>query len=216
MIEVELLDHMGSDTTVAKAARVSFQADEYRTEEDNVRLINYLAKHGHWSPFAHCFLQFRIKAPLFVARQLAKHQVGLSWNEVSRRYVDHKPEFHTPEGWRGRAKTNKQGSSGYILDQGAASLILEDVHNKCLDEYEMLLKLGVSPEQARMVLPQTMLTEWYWSGSLYACARVYKERSSRLGGHSQREAQAVADLIERDAELLFPHSWFALTHPQLL
>ena len=158
-------------------------------------------------------MQFHIKAPLFVARQLAKHQVGLSWNEVSRRYVDHKPEFYTPTGWRGRAKTNKQGSSGYIQDQGTASLILEDVHNKCLDEYEMLLKLGVAPEQARMVLPQTMLTEWYWSGSLYAFARVYKERSSRLGGDSQRETQAVADQIERWAEYHFPHSWFALTCP---
>ena len=213
MIEVDLLDHMGSDATVAKAARVSFQADEYRTKEDNVRLINYLAEHGHWSPFAHCFMQFHIKAPLFVARQLAKHQVGLSWNEVSHRYVDHQPDFFTPTGWRGRAKTNKQGSSGYIQDQGTASLILEDVHNKCLDEYKMLLKLGVAPEQARMVLPQTMLTEWYWSGSLYAFARVYKERSSRLGGDSQRETQAVADQIEQWAEYHFPHSWFALTNP---
>ena len=122
MIEVDLLDHMGSDTTVAKAARVSFQADEYRTDEDNVRLINYLAKHGHWSPFAHCFLQFRIKAPLFVARQLAKHQVGLSWNEVSRRYVD-TPDF-TPTA--GEAGKQEAGSSGHIQDQGTASLILED------------------------------------------------------------------------------------------
>ena len=117
VIEVDLLDHMGSDATVAKAARVSFQADEYRTEEDNVRLINYLAEHGHWSPFAHCFMQFRIKAPLFVARQLAKHQVGLSWNEVSRRYVDHKPEFYTPKAaWRAK-KTSREAC---YQDQGTA------------------------------------------------------------------------------------------------
>lgn len=198
---------MGSDATVAKAARVSFQADEYRTEEDNLRLINYLAKHGHWSPFAHCFMQFRIKAPLFVARQLAKHQVGLSWNEVSRRYVDHKPEFHTPTSWRGRAKTNKQGSSGYIDYQHTANMALEEVHDMCLSRYEHLLALGVAPEQARMALPQTMLTEWYWSGSLHAFGRVCKQR---LDPHSQLETQEIAQAINDNCREWFPVSWAAL------
>lgn len=207
MIEVDLLDHMGSDTTVAKAARVSFQADEYRTDEDNVRLINYLAKHGHWSPFAHCFMQFRIKAPLFVARQLAKHQVGLSWNEVSRRYVDTKPDFYAPEAWRGRPVNKKQGSSGAIKAQRKAEKIWEGAVAKAYFGYNDLLEMGVAPEQARMILPQCAYTEWYWSGSLHAFSRVCKQR---LDHDTQLETQEIAKEIDRHCGQKFPASWAAL------
>jgi len=209
MIEVELIDHMGNDTTVAKAARVSYQADQYKTQDDNVRLINYLAEHGHWSPFAHCFMQLRIKAPLFVARQLAKHQVGLSWNEVSRRYVDKPPEFFEPDFWRGRAKTNKQGSSGHIEEQHEADKMIADVHQGIEVAYKQLLELGVAPEQARMILPQTMITEWFWSGSLCAFARVCDQRDH---DDSQTETRKVAWEIDRHGEQLFPASWAALRH----
>jgi len=114
MMEVSYVDHMGSDLTVVNAARVSYDKISSKFKYEDERLIKYLAKHGHWSPFAHAFLQFRIKAPIFVARQLAKHQIGLSWNEVSRRYVDNEPEFFTPSSWRGRPQNSKQGSSGTV------------------------------------------------------------------------------------------------------
>jgi thymidylate synthase (FAD) len=115
-MKVDLIDHMGSDLTVVNAARVSFNKTSSSLTEKDIKLINYLAKHKHWSPFSHCFVQFRIKAPIFVARQLGKHQVGLAWNEVSRRYVDSEPEFYKPVMWRGRAENAKQGSDGTSED----------------------------------------------------------------------------------------------------
>jgi thymidylate synthase (FAD) len=162
------------------------------------KLIKYLAEHGHWSPFAHCFLQFRIKAPLFVARQLVKHQVGLSWNEVSRRYVDDDPEFHNPTVWRGRPTNSKQGSDGEIEDQNTAKLILEQTHLLAFKNYKALLKQGVAPEMARVILPQTMMTEWFWSGSLHAFARVCRQR---LDPHSQEETQVIAADINSFCEI---------------
>jgi len=114
-MKVELVDTMGSCLSVVNAARVSFDKFSYKLDEKDERLLSYLAEHDHWSPFAHTSLQFRIKAPIFVARQLGKHQVGLSWNEVSRRYVDGDPEFYNPTTWRGKpANDNKQGSDGEI------------------------------------------------------------------------------------------------------
>ena len=154
-------------------------------------------------------MQLRIKAPLFVARQLAKHQVGLSWNEVSRRYVDKPPEFFEPDFWRGRAKTNKQGSSGHIEEQHEADQVIADVHHGIEVAYKQLLELGVAPEQARMILPQTMITEWFWSGSLCAFARVCDQRDH---DDSQTETRKVAWEIDRHGEQLFPASWAALRH----
>ena len=207
-MNVELIDSMGSDLTVVNAARVSFAKVSEQLDDKDERLIHYLAEHGHWSPFAHAFLQYRIKAPIFVARQLVKHQIGLSWNEESRRYVDNPPEFHTPKVWRGRPKNSKQGSDGEVEDQNTPQKVLEQTNLLAFKNYNILIKQGVAPEQARMILPQTMMTEWFWSGSLQAFARVCNQR---LDNHSQEETQVIARQIQEQALTKFPVSWMALS-----
>jgi len=196
---------MGTDLSVVNAARVSYAKtkDAFDVVKDE-KLIKYLAEHEHWSPFAHASLQFRIKAPVFVARQLVKHQVGLVWNEVSRRYVDHAPELYKPDSWRGRPQNSKQGSDGEVeLDQ-TINYNMETTMQNCLVLYKSLLQKGVAPEQARMVLPQSMMTEWYWSGTLYAFARVC---NLRCKPDTQRETQDVANEIDRLTNEAFPRSW---------
>ena len=209
-ISVSLVDYMGSDDTVVNAARVSFakEASQY-TKDQNNKLIRYLATHNHWSPFAHSTLQFHVKAPIFVARQLAKHQVGFAWNEVSRRYVDNPPTFWNPgSNWRSRAENKKQGSSSELVgDPMETQDQYEDTIRYALLTYNLLLAQGVCPEQARSVLPQSMMTEWYWTGSLYGFSRVCK---LRLDPHSQVECSQVATLIEEYCSGLFPISWKAL------
>lgn len=205
VIKVELIDHMGDDLRVVNAARVSFAKESEAFNDKDAKLIRYLAAHGHWSPFSHCFLTFRIKAPIFVARQLQKHQVGLAWNEVSRRYVDTEPEFYVPDGWRKRAENVKQGSSDETVDITNNAYVIAT--GMAEQAYEYLLSQGVCPEQARMVLPQSMMTEWYWSGSLYAFARVCKQR---LDSHAQKETQTVATDIARLCREKFPVSFHAL------
>ena len=207
-MEVKLIDHMGSDNTVVNAARVSFnkQANEF-TNYQNEKLINYLATHKHWSPFAHCFLQFHIKAPIFVARQLAKHQVGLSWNEISRRYVDYEPEFYTPDKWRCKPKDKKQGSSNKYINLINESFDYKDLIKNSKQLYNSLIKHNVAPEMARMVLPQAMHTEWYWSGSLYAFSRIY---NLRIQQDSQQETRELVKLFDEPIRKLFPISWEAL------
>lgn len=210
-MEVSLLDTMGSDDGVANAARVSFAKDASNfTDEQNDKLIKYLAKHNHWSPFAHTSLQFRIKAPIFVARQLGKHQVGLVWNEVSRRYVDFEPEFYMPPTLRLKADNVKQGSSDQILDlTDWRYMEAEQVVRDSAFLYDQLLNAGVCAEQARMFLPQNMMTEWIWTGSLMAFARVCK---LRLDSHTQKETRDVAELVEKEIKEcgLFNVSWEAL------
>ena len=213
-MEVKLIDHMGSDLTVVNAARVSFAKTsewdivpdagpvEGYLKVDDERLIKYLAKHNHWSPFGHASMQFHIKAPVFVARQLVKHQVGLVWNEVSRRYVDDEVEFYEPKEWRLAAENKKQGSSDETIEFSVAP-----THEWCKQTYQNLLNAGVAPEMARMILPQSMMTEWYWSGTLYAFARVC---NLRCKPDAQKETQMVADQIDVLAEELFPNSWEAL------
>ena len=208
---VTLVDHMGTDLSVVNAARVSFaKVHEEFDEVNDTKLIHYLAKHDHWSPFGHASLQFHIHAPVFVARQLVKHQVGLTWNEVSRRYVDMEPEFFTPEVWRGSAENKKQGSSEEEIDINPRNDMVDD-YQKVLRTakwtYEELLRKGVCPEQARMVLPQSMMTEWYWSGTLYAFARVC---NLRCKDDAQKETQDVGWNIDKHARELFPASWPAL------
>ena len=215
-MEVQLIDKMGSDLTVVNAARVSYAKEsEWESvtpagplpgviKEKDEKLIGFLAKHNHWSPFAHCSLQFRIKAPIFVARQLVKHQVGLSWNEVSRRYVDFPPELYKPESWRGRPIDSKQGSDGTVELGQTIDHNLETTMESCLILYHTLIEKGVAPEQARMVLPQSMITEWYWSGSLYAFARVCNLRCAK---DTQKETRDIADEINKICEELFPYSW---------
>lgn len=220
-MKVELLDHMGSDLSIVNAARVSFDKQSLwnsnEASEKDTKLISYLAKHNHWSPFAHTCVSLRIKAPIFVARQLGKHQVGLVWNEVSRRYVDSEPEFYIPETWRKRAENVKQGSSDEIVSldnkyTGVCNSIreaqtIDDVLDRCNALYNGLVTSGVCPEQARMVLPQAMMTEWIWTGSMLAFNRVCK---LRLDSHTQRETQEIAKQIAEIIEPLFPVSWKAL------
>jgi thymidylate synthase (FAD) len=206
-MKVDLIDHMGSDLTVVNAARVSFDKTSSTLDNKDIKLINYLARHNHWSPFSHCFVQFRVKAPIFIARQLAKHQVGLSWNEVSRRYVDSPPEFYEPDTWRGKPENVKQGSDGQAKSQYFPNLYLGDVTELALNNYDKMIIQGVAPEMARMVLPQNMYTEWYWSGSLYAFSRVCK---LRLDKTSQIEVQDIARQLSAHCLTLFPHCWNAL------
>ena len=207
MIKIELIDIMGNDLSVVNAARVSYSKTKKSFDISDEKLIKYLAEHNHWSPFAHASLQFRIKAPIFVARQLVKHQIGLTWNEVSRRYVDFPPELYKPDSWRGRPKNSKQGSDGEIeLDQ-TINHNMETTMESCLILYNTLLQKGVAPEQARMVLPQSMMTEWYWSGTLMAFARVC---NLRCKPDTQLETQVVANQIDEIGEECFPVSWKAL------
>jgi thymidylate synthase (FAD) len=216
---VEYVEHMGSDLTVVNAARVSFaKTSEWETAEDgsyklsnrDQRLIRYLAEHGHWTPFAHPQITLRIKAPIFVRTQLFKHKVGFTENEISRRYVTNEPEFYIPE-WRSAPTDGaKQGSSDFIQD-----IVIEDLDRMytriaydSVDIYKELLKEGVAPEQARSVLPQGTYTEWWWTGSLSAYARVFKQR---IDAHAQWEVQQYAAAIGKILEPLFSHSWLVLT-----
>tara|TARA_R110002153_G_scaffold3923_3_gene18795 strand:+ start:1934 stop:2578 length:645 start_codon:yes stop_codon:yes gene_type:complete len=209
-MQVTLINSMGTDQTVVDAARVSFakKAENY-TEDQNEKLIGYLARHNHWTPFGHAQATFHIEAPVFVARQLVKHQVGLVWNEVSRRYVDDTPRFFSPPSWRPRAPDKKQGSDKHdmIPDMRQAWKIYESAIHNISKTYAILLEMGVAPEQARMVLPQSMMTEWYWTGSLAAWSRVCR---LRISDDAQSETEKVAQDISREMKHLFPLSWAAL------
>jgi len=209
-MQVTLINSMGTDQTVVDAARVSFakKADNY-TDAQNDKLIQYLARHNHWTPFGHAQATFHIEAPVFVARQLVKHQVGLVWNEVSRRYVDDSPRFFSPSSWRPRSEDKKQGSDKHdiIPDMRQAWKIYENAVHNISKTYSILLDMGVAPEQARMVLPQSMMTEWYWTGSLAAWSRVCRLRISE---DAQAETERIAQDISREMQQLFPVSWAAL------
>ena len=203
-MKVELIDKMGTDLSVVNAARVSYAKTKEVFDDKDEKLIKYLATHEHWSPFAHASLQFRIKAPVFVARQLVKHQVGLVWNEVSRRYVDHAPELYKPDSWRGRPQNSKQGSDGEVELGQTIDHNLATTMESCLILYNTMIQKGVAPEQARMVLPQSMMTEWYWSGTVYAFARVC---NLRCKPDTQKETQDVANVIDKLADEAFPYCW---------
>ena len=213
MIEVTYIDHMGSDLSVVNAARVSFgkksdwlprihNGEAKALSAKDCRLIMYLAKHKHKSPFNHAFATFHVKAPIFVARQLVKHEY-MPWNEISRRYVEDTPEFFKPNYWRGRAENVKQGSAGEVKSNANVAY----QYHKIEGLYKQLLDEGVCPEQARMILPQSMMTEWYWSGSLFAFAKMC---SLRCKDDTQAETRVVADAIDEEMENLYPMSWEAL------
>lgn len=235
-MRAEYISHMGNDLQVVNAARVSFDKEsewEWEAAEDehgayeyqalgdkDKSLISYLARHNHWTPFSHATITLRETVPIFVARQRFKHMVGFTYNEVSRRYVSDEPEFFIPI-WRSKSKNKKQGSDGPLmfvddpLAEGSdvyffqedASSILEDVHAFCLESYNRLLLEGVAPEQARMVLPQSMYTSFYATGSLYAFARAYKLRSHE---HAQAEIRELAEGWNSIIRPLYPVSWAAL------
>jgi len=198
-MNIELIDKMGSDLSIVNAARVSFNKVKTEFDEKDERLIKYLATHNHWSPFAHASLQFRIKAPVFVARQLVKHQVGLVWNEVSRRYVDSDPEFYIPFLWRNKAENKKQGSGDSEIEYDVSDIV---THAKEL--YNNMIEKGIAPEMARMVLPQSMITEWIWSGTLYAFARVCQLRNK---DDSQQETRMITEQLAKHCADHFPVSW---------
>ena len=220
MIEARYKDHMGSDLTVVNAARVSFGKERKAIGYTSIdggpdipvladmdkKLINYLAKHKHMSPFGHAFVTFHVKAPIFVARQLVKHKF-LRWNEISRRYVDSDPEFYLPDEWRGRSEDKKQGSDGVIQTNQRIMAASSKANMWSIRNYQGLLNEGVAPEQARMVLPQSTMTEWYWSGSLDAFADMC---NLRCKSDTQAETRVVADQINHKMLDLFPVSWSAL------
>ncbi|WQZ00172.1 thymidylate synthase [Vibrio phage vB_ValC_WD615] len=220
-MSIEVLDFHGSDNAIANAARVSFAGHgdwnsipESYSEEKRDKLIMYLAKHRHLTPFRHTSITIRCKEPIFVARQLGKHQAGLSWNEVSRRYVKGDVEFHIPSAWRLAPDGNiKQGSAGVHPSSGQFSAAYSDFINKAKDFYDSMIENGVAPEQARMVLPQSMLTEWVWTGNLLAMAHIYRER---IASGAQLEAQYFAKKLDDALQPLFPVAWAALTKPNLL
>ena len=208
---VSYVSHMGNDLTVVNAARVSFQKESTEFTGKDEKLIQYLAKHKHWTPFAHPQITLRIKAPIFIRTQLFKHKVGFTENEVSRRYVSDSPVVYRPR-WRGKPTGGaKQGSEDFmpIDDQyNTANRHYEMCVRDALRTYEELLKRGVAPEQARSVLPQGTYTEWWWTGSLSAFARVYAQRSD---SHAQWECQEYAKAFSTIIQPLFPYSWKSLT-----
>ena len=211
-IEFDLFHH---DPEAIKASVAKYKADGWVVMPDisdckltiskptmgDTKLIHYLAKHKHMSPFGHAFASFHVKAPIFVARQLVKHKF-LRWNEISRRYVDDEPEFYVPEVWRGRSDDKKQGSEGVV-----EGITVKEYNEVCLDVYEQMIIAGVAPEQARMVLPQSTMTEWWWSGSLDAFADMCK---LRLKDDTQYESRLVAQMIDKEMSHMFPVSWKAL------
>lgn len=209
---IRYLTHCGSDVSVCDAARVSFNKttipniDGSLSEKDH-KLINYLAKHNHWTPFAHPQISLHVKAPISIRTQLFKHKVGLTENEVSRRYVKTVPEYYTPK-WRSSPTDGaKQGSSGFMKNTIQQEQRYRDVCDDAIEMYQELLDHGIAPEQARFILPQGMYTEWHWTGSLAAFARVCK---LRLDSHAQWEVQMFAKAISEIIQPLFPVSWKVL------
>lgn len=220
-MKAEYVDHMGNDLTVVNSARVSFNKHKEEFGEGDAKLIKYLATHGHWTPFSHPQITLREKVPIFVARQRFKHMVGFTYNEVSRRYVDDTPEFFVPDMWRCRPDGSvKQGSGDSSVEEliwvnhggYMCSVNTNDGYKAFIKNatqlYELMLENDVAPEQARMVLPQSMYTEYYVTGSLAAWARAYKQR---IDPHSQKEIQQLADQWGSILAPLFPVSWEALT-----
>ena len=214
MIKAELINHMGSDLTVVNSARVSFSKASELLEDGSLvdqdkRLIAYLAKHNHFTPFTHPQITLRETVPIFVARQRFKHVVGFTYNEISRRYVDDTPEFYVPTEWRSRPEGSvKQGSGGALESTAYIKSMYAHTLQIALDTYNSMLAAGVAPEQARIVLPQSMITSYYVTGSLAAFARLYRQRSD---SHAQKESQDLAEEVNQIISPLYPVSWAALT-----
>lgn len=211
-MKAEYINHYGTDDMVVDAARVSFDKEaSLYTQAQNSRLISYLARHGHFTPFTHCQITIRETVPIFVARQRFKHYVGFTYSEVSRRYVDDEPSFFFPQVWRLRPEGSvKQGSGGGV-DPHTEVYVKEEYRKAveaCQEAYRFLLGQGVAPEQARMVLPQSMFTSYYVTGSLFAFARAYLLRKD---SDAQVEIQELAHQWDKLIRPLFPVSWSALT-----
>lgn len=206
--KVELLETFGDDLTVVNAARVSLGKHVTEFTERDGKLIKYLADHDHTSPFFHPQARFRLKMPIWMAREWFRHTIGFARNEVSRRYVDEPPTFHLPEALRSRAPNKKQGSQDDVHPH--SPLYMLRMKNKCEDAcsvYQELLDVGICPEQARMVLPQNMMTEFIETGSIAAYARLCK---LRMGEDAQLEIREVARMVSDQLEKQFPVSWSTL------
>jgi thymidylate synthase (FAD) len=210
-MKVTFIDKLGSDLTVVNAARVSFSKHKTEFDDSDARLIRYLVKHDHWTPFAHPQISLRIQAPIFVARQWWRHIVGVARNEVSRRYVDDWPFLYRPSLWRSRPDGSIKQGSGDDLPQDVQEemnqVYAEHMHG-ALESYQRMIKAGVAPEQARIVLPQSMETEWIETGSLAYYARVYRQR---VDDHAQVEIRRLAQDVGVIVSELYPVSWEALT-----
>lgn len=228
-IKVELLDFMGNDLDVVNAARVSFsKTSEFVDEEgflglipadyvahrkvlskDDTKLINYLAKHDHWTPFAHTALKFRIAAPVPIRTQCFKHKIGMVENEESRRYISTTPEIFIPEFFRAKPEGSiKQGSADKHSSSDFWINEYQEVTAKAVDLYLDMLADGVCPEQARFILPQGAIVNWIWTGNLVSFANFYNKRTDP---NAQKEVQVVAELVGKEVERIFPVSWIALT-----
>lgn len=208
-MKVEYIDHMGSDLSVVNAARCSFAKQHDKFDDTNdTKLINYLARHGHWTPFAHAFVTMRFKAPISIHAQCVKHQIGFAMNTVSRRYVSDTPELFLPEFRTKPEGSIKQGSGALHPDNLNIQYDYFQMCTSAIELYEQMILDGVAPEQARFVLPQGVYTEWVWSGSLQAWARFYNQRSDT---HAQQEIQELANMVNDITKNLFPVSWVALT-----
>ncbi len=212
-MNAELIDYMGNDLSIVKAARVSFAnaGDNERTEEANEKLIRYLAKHGHWTPFAHTSITLRMRAPVPIRTQCFKHKSGFVENEESRRYIQSTPTFFMPDMFRKGCDNKKQGSgedfnapNNYVMQQR-----FQSHYDNCLKEYERALRDGVCEEQARFLLPQGAEVNWYWTGSLAAFARFFNQRTDP---HAQKEIQNLAKEVGALIEPLYPIAWKELTN----
>lgn len=204
---IRLVDRMGTDESVVNAARVSFNKVVNDLSDKDIKLLNYLARNGHWSPFAHTSISIRCKAPIFLARQLVKHQVGGSWNEVSRRYVSEEPTIYVPDIVHTSPENAKQGCGEAHPSTGDYVSEIRKVSEALVDEYNKLIDADIAPEEARMILPLNMCTEWIWTGSLYFFYRVYKQRSD---SHAQLIAQDFARELDKLMSFLYPNAWKAL------
>ena len=207
---VDYVSHMGDDLTVVNAARVSLAKETSSLRDRDKSLLRFLAENGHWSPFGHPQVTFRVHAPIFVARQLMRHKEGLHINELSRRYTEGGLAFYEPEVWRKRP-TTRMAPVDQALDPwwaAEADTTLSAAYAAAEDRYNELIELGVAPEQARMVLPQGLMTTWYWTGSLAAFARVYRLRATP---EAQQDTAGVALQIGDHMRRLFPLSWPLLT-----
>ncbi len=215
-MQVNYVDHSGGDLLVVNAARCSFGKEKSVFDEKDDKLVKFLAREKHLLPFRHPTLTLRCKAPLFVARQLGKHQAGMSWSEESRRYISTEPEFFWPDKWRKRAENVKQGSSDEEVDvmQGLATdsyfpvrQVMEAQLKAAVNTYNDALEAGIAPELARMILPQNMYITWVWTGTLLAWIHMIKERAN---SHAQRETQDFARMVEAEVRRLYPVSASAL------
>lgn len=207
---VQYVEHLGNDLSVVNAARCSFDKVKDEFDDKDAKLINYLAREKHMLPFRHPQISLRMYMPIFVLRQIGKHQVGFSFSEVSRRYVKGDPEFYEPMVWRKKPEGSiKQGSGRVVDSAGIIPPHIQQVNESVLETYKWLMEGddGVAPEMARMILPQSMYTTVYVTGSLLGWHHMYNQRTD---SHAQLETQEYARAIGQIMEELYPVSWEAL------